>query len=180
MKNNSNIVNNTENKAENKMKPVPLALSIAVPLIIGGASAIITGDMMKDFFFMNKPPLAPPGWVFPVVWTILYVMMGLAFYLVVDSGKDWALVVKSIIFYFVQLMLNFFWPILFFKGSLYLWAFIELLAMLTTIIITTVLFFKTSKHAGLLMIPYIVWTSFAAYLNIAVYVLSITPMILPR
>ena len=163
-----------------KLRPGLLALTIAIPLCVGGISAMLTGDMMKEYFFLNKPPLSPPGWVFPIVWTILYVMMGLASYLVITSGADRSLIVKALTFYGIQLVLNFFWSILFFNGSLFLWAFIELVAMWTVIIITTVLFFRASNPAGLLMIPYILWSTFAAYLNFAVYKLSITPMPLPR
>ena len=163
-----------------KLRPGLLAVTIAIPLCVGGISAMLTGDMMKEYFFFNKPPLSPPGWVFPIVWTILYVMMGLASYLVITSGADRSLIVKALAFYGISLVLNFFWSILFFNQSLFLWAFIELVAMWTVIIITTVLFFRASSPAGLLMIPYILWSSFAAYLNFAVYKLSITPMPLPR
>ena len=135
---------------------------------------------MKEYFFLNKPPLSPPGWVFPIAWTILYVMMGLASYLVIHSMADKLLINRALVFYAIQLVLNFFWSILFFKCSLYLWAFVELIAMWAVIIVTTVFFFRASTPAGVMMIPYILWTTFAAYLNLAVYKLSITPMPLPK
>ena len=165
---------------KSKLRPGLLPLTLAIPLCIGGISAMLTGDMMKEYFFLNKPPLSPPGWMFPVVWTILYIMMGLASYLVMTSGADRSLIVKALVFYGIQLALNFFWSILFFNCALYLWAFIELIAMWTAIIITTVLFFRASTPAGVMMIPYILWSTFAAYLNFAVYKLSITPMPLPK
>lgn len=161
---------------KNELKPGMLAIAVAIPLCIGGISAMLTGDMMKEYFFLNKPPLSPPGWVFPVVWTILYVMMGLASYLVINSGADRSLIVKALVIYGIQLMLNFLWSILFFNCSLYLWAFVELIVMWVMIIITTVLFFRASTPAGMMMIPYILWSTFAAYLNFAVYKISITPM----
>lgn len=163
-----------------KLRPGLLAIAITIPLCVGGISAMLTGDMMKEYFFLNKPPLSPPGWVFPVVWTVLYVVMGLASYLVITSGAVRSLIVKALVFYAIQLVLNFFWSILFFNHSLFLWAFIELIAMWAVIIITTVLFFRASTPAGLMMIPYICWSTFAAYLNFAVYKLSITPMPLPK
>lgn len=153
-----------------------LALAVAIPLCIGSVSAMLTKDMMKEYLLLNKPPLSPPGWVFPIVWTILYVMMGLASYLVINSGADRELIIKALVFYGVQLVFNFFWSILFFKYSLYLWAFIELVAMWLTIIITSVLFFRISNPAGILMIPYILWSTFAGYLNFAVFKMSIAPM----
>ena len=164
----------------NKLRPGLLACSVFLPLCIGGLSAVITGDMMKEYFFLNKPPLSPPGWMFPVVWSILYVMMGVAAYLVMESGADRALIVKALVFYGIQLVLNFCWSILFFNYSLFLWAFIELMVMWVVIIITAVLFFRANSAAGAMMIPYVLWTTFAAYLNLAVYKLSITPMPLPR
>lgn len=165
---------------KSKINPWLLTLAILLPLFVGGLSAMLTGDMMKEYFFLNKPPLAPPSWLFPVVWTILYVMMGLASYLVINSGADSSIINKALLFYIIQLVLNFFWSILFFNHSLFLWALIELLVMWVTIIVTTVFFFKASPTAGVLMIPLTLWTSFAAYLNLAIYKMSITPMPLPR
>ena len=165
---------------KSKLRPGLLAFAVFLPLCIGGIAAMLTGDMMKEYFFLNKPPLSPPGWMFPVVWTILYVMMGLASYLVMTSGADRSLIVKALVFYGIQLALNFLWSILFFNCSLYLWAFVELIAMWAVIIVTTVFFFRASTPAGVMMIPYILWTTFAAYLNLAVYKLSITPMPLPK
>lgn len=162
------------------LRPGRLALAIAIPVCVGVISAVITGDMMKEYFFMNKPPLSPPGWLFPIVWSILYVTMGLASYILLTSGAERELIVRALIFYGIQLVLNFFWSILFFNFSLFLWALIELLAMWVTVIITAALFFRADPTAGWLMLPYVLWTGFAAYLNYAVYKLSITPMPLPK
>ena len=165
---------------KNKLRPGLLAFTVALPLCVGALSALLTGDMMKEYFFLNKPPLSPPGWVFPVVWTVLYVMMGIASYLVADSEADGPLSLKALLFYAVQLALNFLWPILFFSHSLFLWAFIELIAMWVAAMIATVLFFRASTLAGVMMVPTLLWTAFAGYLNFAAYRLSITPMPLPR
>lgn len=165
---------------KNIMRPGLLVLALAIPLCVGGVAAMLTRNMMKEYMLLNKPPLSPPGWMFPVVWTILYIMMGIASYLVLTSGADRSLIIKALVFYGIQLALNFFWSLLFFNGSLYLWALVELLGMWAMIIVTTVLFFRASPAAGVMMIPYILWSSFAAYLNFAVYKMSITPMPLPK
>ena len=157
-----------------------LILALAVPLCVGGLSAMITGDMMKEYHFLNKPALSPPGWLFPIVWTLLYIMMGLASYLVISSGADKRIITNALIFFALQLALNFLWSILFFNNGLFLRAFVELIVMWIAAIITTVIFFKINRAAGWMMIPYILWTTFAGYLNFAVYKLSITPMPLPR
>ena len=127
---------------------------------------------MSMFALLSKPPLSPPGWLFPLVWTILYTLMGIASYLVFTSGQDsdeikWALQV-----YALQLIFNFFWTILFFNFELYFFAFFWLIALLALIILTTVLFYKVSKPAAYLMIPYIIWVTFAAYLNFGVALLN--------
>lgn len=161
-------------------RPGLLAFAVILPLFTGGLSAILAGDMMKEYFFMNKPALSPPGWIFPIVWSFLYIMMGLASYLVMSSGANRVLLSRAIIFYGAQLLLNFLWSLLFFNHSLYLAAFVELIAMWVTVVITAVMFFRASKAAGILMVPYILWLTFAGYLNFAVYRLSITPMPLPK
>lgn len=163
-----------------KLRPGLLAVSIVIPLTVGGLSAALTGDMMKEYFFLNKPPLSPPGWLFPIVWTLLYVLMGLAAYLVMNSSASRTRIRRALVFYGIQLVLNFFWPLIFFNSALYLWAFVELIVMWVTIVATTALFVGPSTAAGTLMLPYVLWTSFALYLNFAVYQMSITPMPLPR
>lgn len=148
----------------------PLLISILIPLAVGGISALITGGGMADFALLNKPPLSPPGWLFPVVWTILYILMGIASYIVWDSkdkSKDFALKV-----YALQLFFNLFWSYIFFNMQNYLFAFIWLLILWVLIIITAVLFYRINKTAGYLFIPYIIWVTFAAYLNLAIYLLN--------
>ena len=168
------------NKTAQKIKPLPIILAILIPLAVGGLSAALTADMMKEYHFMNKPPLSPPGWLFPVVWTILYVMMGLASYYVYASEADRIDKMRALTFYAAQLVLNFFWSLLFFRYDLYLLSFIWLAAMWVLIIITMALFMKISRAAGLMLLPLTLWTTFAAYLNCSVYILSKTPMPLPR
>jgi tryptophan-rich sensory protein len=127
---------------------------------------------MAMFERLNKPPLSPPGWLFPLVWTILYTLMGVASYLVFTSGQDSDEIKLTLKVYALQLIFNFFWSILFFNFELYFFAFFWLLALLALIILTTVLFYKVSKPAAYLMFPYILWVTFAAYLNLGVALIN--------
>ena len=146
-----------------------LITCLVIPLAVGSLSALLTQKGVETFELLNKPTLAPPGWLFPVVWTILYILMGIASYLVLTSGKpnDTALAV-----YGIQLVFNFFWSLIFFNLEMYLFAFIWLIVLWLLIFITTILFYKISKPAGYLMIPYLLWVAFAGYLNLSIYILN--------
>ncbi len=148
-----------------------LLKSIALPLAVGGVSALISMDAMQSFGSLNQPPLSPPAWLFPLVWSILYVLMGISSYLVLVSDKP-ARAKTALTVYGVQLFFNFFWSIIFFNFEAYLFAFIWLIILWVLIIITAVLFFGINKAAGYIMIPYILWVTFAAYLNLAIYLLN--------
>lgn len=147
-----------------------LIISIAIPLLIGGLSALITMGSMEDFDSLNKPPLSPPGWLFPVVWTILFTLMGIASYLVYTSGNPDSKTALTV--YGVQLLFNFFWSIIFFNLEMYLFAFIWLVVLWLLILVTTILFYRIRKPAGYLMIPYLIWVTFAGYLNLGIYILN--------
>ncbi len=155
-----------------KIKWKPLIIAIFIPLLVGGASALISGGAMDSFSSLTKPPLSPPGWLFPIVWTILYVLMGIASYLIYtsDAQKDDKILALGL--YGFQLFFNFFWPIIFFNLEKYLFAFIWLIILWLLIIMTTVVFRAISRPAALLMLPYILWVTFAAYLNLAIYLLN--------
>ena len=146
-----------------------LIVCILIPLAVGGLAALLTRGSMATFAALKQPPLSPPGWLFPVVWTILYILMGVASYLVLVSGKpnDAALTV-----YAVQLVFNFCWSLIFFNFELYLFAFVWLLALWLLILCTMLLFFRISKPAGYLMLSYLVWVTFAGYLNLGIYLLN--------
>ena len=146
-----------------------LIICILIPLAVGGISAFITKNGMKGFEKLDKFPLSPPSWLFPVAWSILFILMGIASYLVATSKKPNG---RAIIFYGIQLFFNFMWSIIFFNSKAYLFAFIWIIALFVLIIITTLLFKKISKPAAYLMIPYILWVAFAAYLNFGVYYLN--------
>ena len=154
-----------------KIDKKPLIISLVIPLLVGGLSALFTGGM-ENFKTLEKPPLSPPGWIFPVVWTLHYLAMGLASYLVYKADAPQYKKNNALLFYGLQLCFNLFWSIIFFGWEMYLFAFVWLLVMWVLIIVTTVKFWKINKLAGYLMIPYLLWVTFAAYLNLGIYILN--------
>lgn len=140
----------------------------AIPLAAGGLAALLSGGM-GSYQVLNQPPLSPPGWVFPIVWTILYLLMGEASYRVYTADAQPGKIKGALIAYGVQLTLNFVWPLLFFGGQLYLGAFFILLALWVAILVTVRLFAGVDEKAADLLIPYLLWVTFAGYLNLGVY-----------
>lgn len=155
-----------------RVRVIPLILSIVIPLLVGGISAFLSMTGMSEYASMNKPPLSPPAWLFPIVWTILYILMGLASYFVFVSESEKGCKVAALVSYGVQLLMNFMWPIAFFVWKLYLFAFVWLIVMWVVVIFCTVWFFRICKGAGCLMIPYILWLTFAACLNLGTYIIN--------
>lgn len=149
-----------------------LAIAVVIPLAVGGLSALLTMDNMIMFDVVKKPPLAPPKWLFPVAWTVLYVLMGIASYLVYTSKASESKKNSALSAYVISLFFNFMWSLIFFNLENYLFAFVWLCALWLIIVITTVKFFGISKPAGILMLPYILWVSFAGYLNYGIYLLN--------
>lgn len=147
-----------------------LIKSIALPLLVGGAAAFVTRDSMESFEVLNQPPLSPPGWLFPVVWTILYILMGISAYLISEeSNKDTK---KKSTLYYYQLIVNFLWPIFFFNFGWYLFSLFWLLLLWTMVFVMIKSFASISKLAAYLNIPYLIWLTFAAYLNLGVWWLN--------
>ena len=149
----------------------PLLIALAIPLGVGGLAALLSGGM-SDYRSLEQPPLSPPGWVFPVVWTLLYLLMGYASYRVYTAGMSPALTKKALRLYAAQLVLNFLWPIVFFGFEWYLAAFVLLVALWVLILLTMRLFTTIDETAGDLLIPYLLWVTFAGYLNLGVYLLN--------
>ena len=154
-----------------KIKWKQLIIALIIPLAVGGVSAILTMGSIDTFKSLEKPPLSPPGWIFPVVWTILFLLMGFASYLVSLSPKT-VEKRRALFIYGLQLIVNFFWSILFFNLENYLGAFIWIILLLVLILVTAYDFSKISKLAGRLLIPYILWVLFAGYLNLFIYLLN--------
>lgn len=129
---------------------------------------------MKDSFWyysLNKSPLTPPAWAFPIAWTILYIMIALSFFFYVKDGFDKGKIFPLVIF-FLQLILNFSWsPVYFGMHNIEL-AFFIILFLIIFVLINIILFYKKSKIAALLLVPYFIWIIFAAYLNFEIVILN--------
>lgn len=149
-----------------------LLIAVAIPLAVGGLAAFLTRENMQTFESLNQPPLAPPMWLFPVVWTILYTLMGVASYLVYRSGKPHQTVRTALGLYAAQLVVNFFWSLIFFNLQAYWFAFFWLVLLWVLIFLTWVAFRNISKWAGRLLVPYLAWVTFAGYLNAAIAILN--------
>lgn len=139
------------------------------PLAVGAVSALLTAGSMEAFADLCLPPLSPPGWVFPVVWTFLYLLMGFAAFLVVNSGKCGN---NALFFYLLQLFFNFMWSIWFFNCEWYLFSFFWLVALWLLIFATIRSFGIVSPAAANLMLLYLAWVTFAGYLNLGIYFLN--------
>ena len=151
----------------------PYIISVAFALGIGGLSALITANNMDLYSQINQPPLAPPSLLFPVVWTLLYILMGISAAMVWQKrGEDRTKVDTALSIYALNLFLNFFWSIIFFNMRAFLFAFIWLVALWAVILIMIIKFAKIKPIAGYLQIPYLLWVTFAGYLNLAIYILN--------
>lgn len=155
----------------NKIKPY--VVSIAIALAVGGLSALLTKNNMEMYGNIDKPPLSPPGWIFPIVWGILYVLMGIGSAQVYINriGKEED--ARSALFiYGLQLAVNFFWSIIFFNMQAFLFAFIWLIILWVLVIVMIIKFKRVNKTAAYMQIPYLLWVTFAGYLTLAVYILN--------
>ena len=153
-------------------------LAIAVPLLGGFLISLLTRDAMGQFNSMKQPPLAPPAWLFPIAWTILYVLMGLASYFIWHQGyvsrkkMDKAISKTALWLYGIQLVFNFAWTLIFFNLGLYWAAFAVLIVMWIMEVALITLSYKVSKGAFWCLLPYLLWTTFAAYLNLMIAILN--------
>lgn len=144
------------------------AKSILIPVALGGIVGLIISGAI-DYSTLQKPPLAPPSILFPIVWTILYILMGVSYGIL----KDKSLVDdKTKTIYYLQLFVNLLWPIAFFTLEWRLFAFIWIILLDILVFKMIMEFYKKNKVAGLLQIPYLIWLLFATYLNLAVYLLN--------
>ncbi|HIU47736.1 MAG TPA: tryptophan-rich sensory protein [Candidatus Avimonoglobus intestinipullorum] len=154
----------------NKKNIKALVIAILIPLAVGALSALLTKDSMQVYNQLNKPALSPPPVVFPIVWAILYILMGISSYMIHKSGAyNRASALKL---YTVQLALNLAWPIIFFALQLYLAAFLWLLALIAVLGVMIYRFYRIRPLAAYLQLPYLAWTLFAAYLNWMVFLLN--------
>lgn len=155
---------------KSKFKVYPVA--ILIPLAVGALSAWITKNSMDIYSTINRPFLSPPSYLFPIVWSVLFILMGISSAIIYlsDAKPDDKRSALSI--YAVNLAVNFFWSIIFFNMRKYLFSFIWLILLAVTIIAMIGKFKKISKAAAYLQIPYLLWVIFAGYLNIMIYILN--------
>lgn len=149
----------------------PYVISIAIALAVGGLSAVFTSGNMNMYDTLNRPPLSPPMWLFPVVWSVLFILMGVSSAMVYVK-KDETDVSGALKIYGLQLIVNFFWSIIFFNMRAYLFAVVWLALLWILILIMIISFRKIKPLAGYLQIPYLVWVSFALYLTVMIYLLN--------
>ena len=146
-----------------------LLISIIIPVLLGSIVGFITSSANSYNEFI-QPSFAPPGILFPIVWTILYTLMGISSYIISESDsydKNNALLI-----YYVQLIVNLLWSFIFFSFGWYLFAFIWILLLIVLVVIMIKKFYSISKVSGLLQIPYLLWLVFAAILNLSIYILN--------
>ena len=142
--------------------------SIAIPVLVGALIGLITsGSMNLDI--LQKPFLFPPAALFPIVWTILYTLMGVSYGILKTNNQTDAEIDRI---YYIQLAVNALWSIIFFTLKWRLFAFIWILLLIALVVTMIKLFYEKNQTAGLLQIPYLIWITFAAYLNLAIYILN--------
>lgn len=152
---------------------VKLIVSILIPLIVGFTSSFATLSSIPGFFdVLNKPAWTPPAWAFGPIWTTLYILMGIALFLVWRKGLERPDVKIAIGVFAIQLVLNFFWTIIFFGFRSLFGGLVEIVFLWIAILVNIILFYRISKTAGLLLVPYIIWVTIASYLNYTVYLLN--------
>lgn len=147
-----------------------LIICVAISVGTGILSAIVSGSFSDKYASFNKPPLSPPAILFPIVWTVLFILMGISSYLIWESANSEKS--SALIVYALQLAVNFVWPIIFFRFEAFRFAFVWILFLLALIVLMIYNFAKINKTAAYLQIPYLVWVAFASYLNLGVYLLN--------
>ena len=147
--------------------------AVLIPLAVWGLASLLTSGNMMLYSEITKPPLAPPAILFPIVWTILYILMGIGsarIYLKKEAMPDQT--TNALKTYVLQLGFNFFWSLIFFNLQTFFFAFIWLVVVWGLIIIMLYEFYKIDKFAAIINIPYLLWVTFALYLNLAIYILN--------
>jgi len=151
----------------------PYIISAAIALAVGGLSSLLTAGNMDLYSRITPPPLAPPSILFPIVWTVLYILMGISAAMIyLEKDKKPKEVSRALIVYAVNLFLNFFWSIIFFNMQAFLFSFIWLVLLWITVLIMIIEFYRIKPIAAKLQIPYLIWLTFAGYLNFAIYILN--------
>ena len=156
-----------------KFKPLAFILSILITLSIGALGGYATAQSVRTWYpLLNKPAFNPPNWLFAPVWTSLYVLIGIAAYLVWVKRDRIVHFPRTVAIYFIQLILNLAWSFIFFYLHEIGFALAEIIVLLAVIILNAMIFYKIDKWAGLLFIPYILWVSFASFLTYNLFILN--------
>lgn len=152
----------------------PYVISVLIALGVGGLSALVTSGNTDVYDNVVRPPLAPPSWLFPVAWTILFILMGISSAIIytMRCQTNPRLRNDALKIYTLNLIVNFMWSVIFFNLRAFLFAFIWILLLWLIIIFMITRFGKISRTAAYLQIPYLLWVTFAAYLNLAIYILN--------
>ena len=150
------------------MKLSQKLLYILTPLIGGSIVGLIINKSI-DYNYLVNPPLSPPSYLFPIVWNILYLLIGISYYIYRKNNNDNLLTIKL---YYIQLILNYLWSIIFFTIKLRTLAVIWIIVLAITIIYLMIIFYKEERTSFYLLIPYILWVLFATYLNIGIVILN--------
>lgn len=159
-------------KVNGKFDLKALLLNIFIPIILGGLVGYFIKGSIGTYEVLKKPIIAPPGIVFPIVWTILYFLMGLAAYRIYLKIKDGKGGNNAYFTYWIQLVFNYFWSFIFFTFKLYGISFIWIVILFILVVITFIKFFKIDKKAGVLLIPYLIWLIYAGILNFYIWILN--------
>jgi len=150
-----------------------LFISILVPLLVGAIAGLFTASGVDGWYAdANKPWFNPPNRIFAPVWTLLYIMMGISFFLVWKAPTDKTVKQTAMILFSIQLIINFSWSFIFFKMQQPGWAFAGIIVMWVMILLTIIWFGKISAKAAWLLVPYICWVSFASVLNYSIWKLN--------
>lgn len=150
-----------------------LIVSIIICQLAGIIGSFFTSSSVSTWYLtLNKPWFNPPSWVFAPVWTALFLLMGIALYLVWKGGIKTKDSKTALTFFAIQLILNIFWSVLFFGLRSPFYAFLEIMILWLAILLTILTFHKISRTAAYLLIPYILWVSFAALLNFSIFILN--------
>jgi len=147
-----------------------LLISVAISLGTGILAAILSNSGSDFYESINRPPLSPPSWLFPVVWTVLYILMGISAYFIYESKCLFR--TRALTLYASQLAVNFIWTLVFFNARAYLAAFILIVILWILIIAMIAAFHKCRPLAAYLQVPYYLWVTFAAYLTWSIYVIN--------
>lgn len=142
---------------------------LLIPLLAGFIGNLL-GNSNQGFDQITKPSFTPPGIIFPIVWTILYILMGISSYIIFKENKKETK--SSLLIYIIQLLFNMLWTYFFFNKGWYLFSFIWILIMIVLVVIMIYKFYKINKVAGLLQIPYLIWLIFASILNFNIFLLN--------